>query len=113
MLITDPRFLILILSLPGLGIPDSTTGKEKGEENFCLTFLVSHIFHKVENYFIFEQVQKIFANRQNILVLFTQILPLCSQKYGLSIRDPRSRIQNEGNSSQVFRNMATSTMAKK
>ncbi len=92
MFMTDPRFLILLLYLPDpeSRIQDSTTGKEKGEENFCLTFLLSH-----KIFYFWTCIEKFLANRQRILVIFLpKILPLCSQKYGLSIRDPRSGIQN-------------------
>jgi hypothetical protein len=39
-------------------IPDPTTAtKEKGETNLFNLFY-SQIFHKIENYFLFKQVQK-------------------------------------------------------
>ncbi len=48
-------------------IPDPKTAtKERGEEKiFCHTFLCSHKFHKIENYFSFEVLKKkIWANFQ-------------------------------------------------
>ncbi len=53
---------ILIFTHPGSRIPDpdpKTARKEKGEKNFfCQTFLCSHKFHKIENYFSFEVLKK-------------------------------------------------------
>jgi hypothetical protein len=91
MFITDPRFLILILSHPDPGsrISDPGFNKVKGEDNFCLTFLVSHKFHKVENYF-----STFYPKFYPILVLFTQnIATMLSD--GLGILDSRSGIQKK------------------
>jgi hypothetical protein len=39
----------------------------------CHTFLCSHKFHKIENYFSFKELKKkIWANFQRIIELFTQ-----------------------------------------
>jgi hypothetical protein len=92
MFITDPRFLILILSHPDPGsrISDPGFNKVKGEDNFCLTFLVSHKFHKVENYF-----STFYPKFYPILVLFTQNIATMLSKIwveypGSETRDPES-----------------------
>jgi hypothetical protein len=38
----------------------------------CYTFFCSHKIHKIVNYFIFELLNKIWANFQRIIDLFTQ-----------------------------------------
>ncbi len=56
-------------------IPDPKTAtKERGEKkNFCHTFLFSHKFHKIVNYFSFEVLKKkIWANFQRNIELFTR-----------------------------------------
>ncbi len=60
------------------------------------TFLCSHKFHKIEDYFSFEVLKKkIWANFQRIIELFTKKdLSVSSQKYGFGIRDPRSGIRD-------------------
>jgi hypothetical protein len=47
-------------SIPDLGsqIPDPTTAKKEGENIGCPTFFCSHKYHKIVNYFFFEQVKK-------------------------------------------------------
>jgi hypothetical protein len=51
----------------------------------------SHNYHKIENYFIFEQVKKkMWANLQRIIGLFTQKIAINSKKYRFGILDPRS-----------------------
>jgi hypothetical protein len=56
----------------------------------CLTFFCSHKFHRIENYSIFEELQKK-ANWARIIVLYTQIMAQSSEKYGFGIRDPRAK----------------------
>jgi hypothetical protein len=83
---------------PGSRILDPKTAtKERGENKICSrTFLCSHKFHNIENYFSFEVLKKkIWANFQRIIELFTQKLSLSSQKYGFGIRDPRSGIRKK------------------
>ncbi len=47
--------------------------REGWKKNCCQTFLCSHKFHKIENYFSFEVLKKkIWANFQRIIELFTQ-----------------------------------------
>ncbi len=51
--------------------------KREGWKKGATTYFCSHKYHKIENYFIFEQVKnKIWANLQRILELFTQKLSL-------------------------------------
>jgi hypothetical protein len=54
-------------------IPDPKTAtKEEGKNIFCPTFFCCHKYHKMKNYFIFEQVKKkLRANLQRIIELFT------------------------------------------
>jgi hypothetical protein len=50
--IPDPNFFDFIH--PGSWISDPTKArKEKGEKMCCLTFCVSHMFQKIQNYFMF------------------------------------------------------------
>jgi hypothetical protein len=69
--ISDPGSRI---SDPGSRIPDPKTAtKEGGEKISCHTFLCSHKFHKIVNYFSFEVLKKkIWANFQRIIELFTK-----------------------------------------
>jgi hypothetical protein len=54
--VADPGCLSLIL------IPDPKTAKkERSEKICCHTFLCSHKFHRIENYFIFEIMKKKFG----------------------------------------------------
>jgi hypothetical protein len=81
---------------PGSRIPDPKTAtKERGEKKIsCHTFLCSHKFHKIVNYFIFEVLKKkIWANFQRIIELFTKkivkkLLKIWSWDPGSEIRDP-------------------------
>jgi hypothetical protein len=59
---------------PGSRIPDPKTAtKERGEKFFCHTFLCSHKFHKIVNYFSFEVLKKkCGANFQRNIELFTK-----------------------------------------
>jgi len=61
------------ISDPGSRIPDAKIAtKERGEKNFCHTFLFSLKCHKIEHYFSFEELKKkICANFQRIIELFT------------------------------------------
>jgi hypothetical protein len=67
---------------------------------FCNTFLCSHKFHKIENYFSFEeQKKKILTNFLRIIELFTQkIVTMLSKIWvwdpGSGIRDPGSEIRD-------------------
>ncbi len=77
MFIPDPGSWFLPIPDPGSRIPDPKTAtKERGEKKFfCHTFICSHKFHKIENYFSFEVMKKkIWANFQRIIELFTQKL---------------------------------------
>ncbi len=75
-------------------IPDPGSKKSSKREGWkkicCHTFLCSHKFHIIENYFIFEMLkQKIWANFQRIIDLFTQKIVTKLSK--LWVWDPRSR----------------------
>jgi hypothetical protein len=61
------------ISDPGSRIPDAKIAtKERGEKNFCLTFLFSLKCHKIEHYFSFQELKKkTCANFQRIIELFT------------------------------------------
>jgi hypothetical protein len=57
------------------GIPDPKTATKVRDEKkiSCHTFLCSHKFHKIVNYFSFEVLKKkIWANFQRIIELFTK-----------------------------------------
>jgi hypothetical protein len=75
--VADPGCLsrILMFTHPGSRIPNiKTATKERGEKKNCRqTFLCSHKFHKIENYFSFEVLKKIiWPNFQRIIELLTQ-----------------------------------------
>jgi hypothetical protein len=78
MFIPDPDFCPSRIPDLGSWIPDPKTAtKERVENKICYhTFLCSHKFHKIENYFSFElQKKNMLANFQRILhpvELFTQ-----------------------------------------
>ena len=78
------------ISDPGSRIPDAKIAtKERGEKNFCHTFLFSLKCHKIEHYFSFQELKKklvpIFKELLNFL---PKNLSLSSQKYGLGMRNP-------------------------
>jgi hypothetical protein len=61
----------------------------------CHTFLCSHKFHKIVNYFSFKELKKkIWANFQKIIELFTKKIVKKLLIYGLGIRDPVSEIRD-------------------
>jgi hypothetical protein len=81
--ISDPR------------IPDPKTAtKERGEKKIsCHTFLCSHKFHKIVNYFSFEVLKKkIWANFQRITELFTK--KIVKKLFIIWPWDPGSEIQD-------------------
>jgi hypothetical protein len=89
-----PGSRILIFTHPGSRIQKQQQ-KRGVKKIFCHTFLCSHKFHKIKNYFSFEVLKKkIWANFQRIIELFTLKLSLSSQKYGFGIRDPGSEIRD-------------------
>jgi hypothetical protein len=90
MFIPDPGSRILLFTHPGSWIQKQQQ-KRGIKKIFCHTFLCSHKFHKISNYFIFLWVKKkVWSNFQKIIELFTQKLSLSSQKHGFGIRDPGS-----------------------
>jgi hypothetical protein len=89
-----PGSRILIFTHPGSRIQKQQQKREVKKN--CHTFLCSHKFHKIVNYFSFEVLKKkIWANFQRIIELFTKKLSKSSLKYGLGIRDPRSGIRKK------------------
>jgi hypothetical protein len=75
MFIPDPDFYPSRIPDLGSRIPDPKTAKkERGEKKFVVnTFLCSHKFHKIVNYFSFEVLKKkIWANFLRIIELFTK-----------------------------------------
>ncbi len=109
---TDPREVISLYpgskSLPSSvadpgclsRIPDpktATKGRGWKKKFAVIPFFVSHKFHKIENYFIFEMLKKkIWANFQRILEFLPKKLSLSSQKYGFGIRDPKTYSGSRG-----------------
>jgi hypothetical protein len=101
--VADPGCLsrILIFTHPGSRIPDPKTAtKERGGKKIsCDTFFCSHKFHKIENYLIFEMLEKrIWANFQRIIELFTQKIVSVLSKIWVwvsGIRNPGSGIQKK------------------
>ncbi len=103
--IPDPDFYPSRILDPGSRISDpgskNSNKRERWKKNSCYTFLCSHKFHKIVNYFSFEVLKKkIWANFQRIIELFTQkivkkLLKICSWDPGTGIRDPESRIRKK------------------
>jgi hypothetical protein len=111
--VADPGCLsrILIFTHPGSRIPDLGPRIQKQQQKrgvrkkiSCHTFLWSHKFHKIKNYFIYEVLKKkIWANFQRIVELFTpKIVTKLSKIWGWDlgsgirkkpIPDPGSRGQ--------------------
>jgi hypothetical protein len=90
------RSRILIFTHPGSRIQKQQQ-KERSEKKIsCHTFLCSHKFHKIVNYFSFKLLKKkIWANFQRIIELFTKkivkkLLKIWSWDPGSEIRDPGS-----------------------
>ncbi len=101
MFIPDPRSWFLPIPDPG---SKNSNKRERWKKNCCHTFLCSHKFHKIVNYFSFEVAKKkIWANFLKIMELFTKkffkkLLKIWSWDPGSEIRDPEktysgSRIQ--------------------
>jgi hypothetical protein len=99
--IPDPDFYPSRISDPG---SKNSNKRERRKKIICHTFLCSHKFHKIVNYFSFEVLKKkIWANFQRIIELFTKkivkkLLKIWSWDPGSEIRDPEktysgSRIQ--------------------
>jgi hypothetical protein len=83
--------------------PESRIQKQqqkRGVKTNLLSYLFcSHEFHKIENYFIFEMLKKIWASFQRIIKLLTQkFVTNLSKKWvwdpGSEIRHPRSGKKN-------------------
>jgi hypothetical protein len=100
-----PGSRILIFTHPGHRIPDpgsripdpKTVTKERGEKKLDVkSFYVVTKFNKIVNYFSFEVLkEKIWANFQRIIELFTQkivkkLFKIWSWDAGSEIRDPGS-----------------------
>ena len=122
--IPDPGSRILIFTHPGSRIPDpgsripdpgskNSNKRERWKKISCHTFLCSHKFHKIVNYFSFEVLKKkIWANFQRIIELFTKkivkkLLKIWSWDPGSGIRDPGSgknpfRIPDPGSGSATL-----------
>ncbi len=87
-----PGSRILIFTHPGSRIQKQQQKREVKKISFH-TFLCSHKFHKIVNYFSFEVLKKIWANFQRIIELFTKkivkkLLKIWSWDPGSEIRDP-------------------------
>ncbi len=106
----DPGSWFLPIPDPGSRIPDpgsriSDPGSKKNNKRerwkkiSCHTFLCSHKFHKIVNYFSFEVLkEKIWANFQRIIELFYQKncqKALKNMVLGSGIRDPGSGIRKK------------------
>ncbi len=97
---------ILIFTHPGSRISDpgskNSNKRERWKKISCHTFLCSHKFHRIVNYFSFEVLKKkIWANFQTIMELFVQkiakkLLQIFSWDPGSGIRDPGSGIRDPG-----------------
>jgi hypothetical protein len=91
MFIPDPDFYPSWFPDPRSRILDPKTAtKERGEEKKLSYIFWSHKCHKIENYFNFEMLKKIFL--------------ACFQKFNLSLSSPRSALQRQNTeiSKQIF-----------
>jgi hypothetical protein len=80
--------------IPDLGSRIQKQPQERGEKISCHTFLCSHKFHKIVNYFSFEVLKKkIWANFQRIIELFTQKIVTKLSK--IWVWDPVSEIRRK------------------
>ncbi len=110
--IPDPDFYPSRIPDPGSRIPDlgsripdpgskNSNRRERWKKISCHTFLCSHKFHKIVNYFSFEVLKKKnWANFQRIIKLFTKnifkkLLKIWSWDPGPRIRDPGSGIRKK------------------
>ncbi len=108
------RILIFTHSGSRISAPGSKNSNKREGEKFCCchTFICSHKFHKIENYFSFEVQRKIWANLQRIVELFTQNIVTALKNICLGsgkwdpgsgakpLSDPRSRGQ-KGTGSRI------------
>ncbi len=91
-----PGSRILIFTHPGFRISDpesqNINKREGWKKNCCHSFLCSHKFHKIVNYFGFEMLKKKKLDQfsKNYITFYS----LSSQKYGFGIRDPGSEIRD-------------------
>ncbi len=100
MFIPDPDFYPSRIPDPGSRITDpgsKNSNKREGWKKICChTFLCSHKFHKIVNYFSFEVFKKkIWANFQRIIELFNQKIVSKLTKIWVWDRDPRSGIRKK------------------
>jgi hypothetical protein len=91
------------ISDPGSRIPDpKTVTKERGEKKFVIILFLSHKFHKIEYYVIFEMLKKkIWANFQRIVEVFTQ--KFFNMLSNIWVWDPGSEIRGPGSGKNLFR----------
>ncbi len=100
MFIPEPGSWFLPIPDPGSKNSNKREGRKKIS---CNTFLCSHKFHKIENYFSFEVLKKqIWANFQRIIELFTQKIVTKPSK--IWVWDPGSRGQKGTGSRIEIRN---------
>ncbi len=83
--------------LPNPDPESKNSNKREGWKQICChTFICSHKFHKIVNYFIFEMLKKKFGPIfKELLNFLPKILSLSSQKYGFGIRNLRSRVRKK------------------
>jgi hypothetical protein len=87
----DPEFYPSRIPEPGF----KNSNKREGWKKLVVILFCSHKFHKIENYFIFEMLNKKFsANFQRIIELFTQKIVTKLSK--IWFWDPGSQIRDPG-----------------
>ncbi len=106
--IPDPDFYPSRIPDPGSRISDPRSRIQKQQQKrevkkiSCLTFLCSHKFHKIVNYFSFEVLKKkIWANFQRIIELFTK--KVVNKLLKIWSWDPGSEIRDSGYGKNLFR----------
>ncbi len=98
-----PGSRMLIFTRPGSRIQKQQQ-KRAVKKISCHTFLCSHKFHKIENYFFLKCWRKKFGPIfKELLNFLPQKLSQSSQKYGFRIWDPRSGIRDPGSGKNLFR----------
>jgi len=99
MFISDPDFYpsrFLIFTHPGSRISDpgskNSNKRERWKKISFHNFLCSHRFHKIANYFSFEEIKKkIWHNFQRTIEFFPKNWSIIFKKNVFGIRDPGSR----------------------
>jgi hypothetical protein len=103
-----PGSRILIFTHPGSRISDpgskNSNKRERWKKISCHTFLCSHKFHKIVNYFSFEVLnKKMWASFQRIITIYQKNCQKALKNMVLGSADPGSEIRDLGSGKNLFR----------